>query len=588
MTDAEKAYAAAVDEIGRVLEAGEAQLKLGQREFHALDRLPPEIALLKDLISLDLDNTQVSDLTPLAKLTALQSLRLNSTQVSDLTPLAKLTALEILCLHNTQGSDLTPLAKLTALETLWLDDTQVSDLTLLAKLTALQSLTLSNTQFSDFTPLAKLTALQTLWLSNTQVSDLTILAKLTALQTLLLFNTNVSDLTPLAKLTALRILSLDSTHVSDLRPVLNLQQLVEGCGGLSFTLTPFAGANDETRRLAAIENDQQRVRETMAYLKTLPPWPEPLPWEDSDPEDIFPPLTLKAILSAQTPVGWRFLATAGAMVIHVDETPLSMLQTQLCQMAQQRTADLCGRLRGANSGLRGQVSVEADRFTSILADDSRPLSIRSVELWGTLVAMGGHLDANDAGRAQGRDPLDLLSIEQRSALQTLLQIAGNLVRSFPDVKALDDSAGGFMRREVTPELVAALIEAALRAAFVEGNSAALMQHVAGVARNSGAQGEKAASVSTFGIGNLIKAAALVIKSGGKVAGAAVLGTATGGGMVTGRAVAEHYDLGQAAISFIEEIRNPVTPLLDNLPPDEGAELRALLADVRAILDERGK
>jgi hypothetical protein len=188
MTDAEKAYAAAVKEIGRWPSA----LDFNQSRFGALDRLPPEIDMLKYLTSLNLIYTQVSDITPLAKLTALETLRLDNTQVSDLTPLAKLTALRIL--------------------------------------------TLRNTEVSDLTPLAKLTALQNLWLLNTQVSDL--------------------------------------------RPIRDLQQLGERThGGLFFTNTPFAEANDVTRRLAAITNDKQRTRETMAYLKTLPPWPQPLPWE---------------------------------------------------------------------------------------------------------------------------------------------------------------------------------------------------------------------------------------------------------------------------------------------------------------------
>ena len=45
-----------------------------------------------------LSYTQVSDLTPLAKLTSLRRLYLTDTQFSDLTPLAELTSLNSLCL----------------------------------------------------------------------------------------------------------------------------------------------------------------------------------------------------------------------------------------------------------------------------------------------------------------------------------------------------------------------------------------------------------------------------------------------------------------------------------------------------------
>ena len=45
---------------------------------------------------LNLRGTQVSDLAPLARLSALQSLDIDGTQVSDLAPLAGLSALRML------------------------------------------------------------------------------------------------------------------------------------------------------------------------------------------------------------------------------------------------------------------------------------------------------------------------------------------------------------------------------------------------------------------------------------------------------------------------------------------------------------
>ena len=52
--------------------------------------------------SLDLYDTQVVDLSPLAGLTNLEVLDLCDTQVVDLSPLAGLTNLEVLNLRNTQ------------------------------------------------------------------------------------------------------------------------------------------------------------------------------------------------------------------------------------------------------------------------------------------------------------------------------------------------------------------------------------------------------------------------------------------------------------------------------------------------------
>src|SRR5664280_2448760 len=201
------------------------------------------LAGLSALQSLNVSNTQVSDLAPLAGLSALQSLLLygdspvidltplaglsnlhtlyiGGSQVADLAPLAGLSALRELNVAATKVTDLTPLAGLSALQTLNLYGTQVADLALLAGLSALQTLNVSNTQVSDLAPLAGLSALQTLNVSNTQVSDLAPLAGLSALQTLYVSDTQVSDLAPLAGLSALQTLYVSDTQATDLSPLI--------------------------------------------------------------------------------------------------------------------------------------------------------------------------------------------------------------------------------------------------------------------------------------------------------------------------------------------------------------------------------
>ena len=185
---ADEAYAAALEEIEQVKRAGERELWLDKPQFHALSRIPPEVAGIARLTRLDLTLTQVSDLTPLAGLTGLTGLFLNRTQISDLTPLTGLTGLTRLDLDQTQVSDLTPLAGLTGLTVLWLTQTQVSDLR------------------------------------------------------------------------PIRALPFDG---GDSRPA------------LWFSSTPATRTDAELARLAEIKDATQRTRETLAYLKTLPPWPKP-------------------------------------------------------------------------------------------------------------------------------------------------------------------------------------------------------------------------------------------------------------------------------------------------------------------------
>ena len=108
----------------------------------------------------NLGNTQVSDLSPLAELKNLEVLGFQYTQVSDLSPLTEFNSLKNLSLYNTQVSDLSPLAELRNLELLGFANTQVKDLSPLANLKNLEVLGLVNTQVRDLSPLANLKSLQ--------------------------------------------------------------------------------------------------------------------------------------------------------------------------------------------------------------------------------------------------------------------------------------------------------------------------------------------------------------------------------------------------------------------------------------------
>jgi internalin A len=73
-------------------------------------------------------NERLTDLAPLAGLSALQKLNVSNTQVTDLAPLAGLSALQKLFVQGTQVADLAPLAGLSALQTLDVSNTRVTDL----------------------------------------------------------------------------------------------------------------------------------------------------------------------------------------------------------------------------------------------------------------------------------------------------------------------------------------------------------------------------------------------------------------------------------------------------------------------------
>ena len=282
------------------------------------------------------------------------------------------------------------------------------------------------------------------------------------------------------------------------------------------------------------------------------------------------------LLEAQDSAGWRVSPEHGAISLFIHDDPLQARHKLLARLAAERIAHLLKKnaARNAAGGLRQEVAEEAARFAEILNDTSRSLAHRSLDLWGSLLAMGGHLEAHDTGKREGRDALDLLTVEGRSSLQTFLGIAGNLVRSFPEARALGDGADDFNRRAITTDMVRALLEEAMYAGFVDGKSGALIQHVAGVSRKSGTQADNAFATTATGGRNLAIAA---------IALAPLLfmtdGVASGILNDVGTDISNHQELGEKANDFIDSARAQIEAMLDNSPQDEAARLRSALEDL---------
>lgn len=267
MSAADEAYQAAEAVIAEAKRTGAEELSFDSDEFQALDHVPPVVGALESLRSLDLSNTQVSDLSPLAGMTALGTLLLDNTQVSDLSPLAGMTGLESLRFSRTKVSDLSPIAGLTRLRSLWLSSTQVSDLSWIGGLTGLRTLTCDHTHIRDLSPLAGLIRLDWLSLDGTQVDNLSPLARLTDLETLMLMGTQVNDLLPLTGLKSLSTLWLENTQVRDLRPLRGMRKLAEDpvIIGLTFKGIP-ATADPRIAEIAEIADDKERATALLALL----------------------------------------------------------------------------------------------------------------------------------------------------------------------------------------------------------------------------------------------------------------------------------------------------------------------------------
>ncbi|MCC5966457.1 MAG: leucine-rich repeat domain-containing protein [Natronohydrobacter sp.] len=266
MSDADTAYELAREKIAEAARTGAEELDFSGEAFQALDRLPPTISELAGLQSLSLRGTRIFNITPLSGLKGLEYLDLNDTQITDLTPLAELKRLVGLYLANTNSTDVTPLSGLVALE----------------------GLRLANTAITDVAPLSNLTRLRFLWLYRAQISDLAPLSNLKELQLLELANTPTTDLAPLSNLKELRALSLKNTQIVDMRPITGLYKLgSDDLYGenlkvfilvdeyLDFRSTPATKRDATLAKLAQIKDSIDRTRQTLDYLRSLPPWPAP-------------------------------------------------------------------------------------------------------------------------------------------------------------------------------------------------------------------------------------------------------------------------------------------------------------------------
>lgn len=183
------------------------------------------------LRSLNLKNSQLTDLSPLMRLEQLVHLDLESWPLlRDISPLGQLGSLTLIFLINMpQLDDLGSLIHLTQLRSLLLDRCKkVNDLALLANLPNLTELALWSMQIRDYTPIANLGKLTQLEIAfGSQLPDLTFLTNFPNLIELCFMYTSLDDLAPLTNIVNLKKLDIRSTQIKDLNPLVTLSALEE-------------------------------------------------------------------------------------------------------------------------------------------------------------------------------------------------------------------------------------------------------------------------------------------------------------------------------------------------------------------------
>ncbi|CTQ51036.1 hypothetical protein JDO7802_03070 [Jannaschia donghaensis] len=107
----------------------------------------------------------------------------------------------------------------------------------------------------------------------------------------------VVDLSPISKLKGLQYINLDGVHASDFRPLLDLPEITPDypiSSGRSLSFKRAAACADAKIEAASqVSSEEARIQALVAHLRTLPPWPEPLPQDipprPADPDAISPP-----------------------------------------------------------------------------------------------------------------------------------------------------------------------------------------------------------------------------------------------------------------------------------------------------------
>jgi Leucine-rich repeat (LRR) protein len=134
-------------------------------EWHAHAKSVAQIEFLLETVDVPKDGARASDSSAgVALRQYLHTLNLNHTQVSDVTAFSSCQSLHTLNLCATQVSDVSALASCQSLHTLYLNDTQVGDVSALVSCKSLHTVDLAGTRVSDVSHLHR-ASLCTRWTS---------------------------------------------------------------------------------------------------------------------------------------------------------------------------------------------------------------------------------------------------------------------------------------------------------------------------------------------------------------------------------------------------------------------------------------
>jgi hypothetical protein len=180
---------------------------------------------LRDLKFLDISQTTIADLSPIANITLLESLNLSNTPTAAIKFIKYSDRLRFLDISATPIEDISELINLSNLQVLKAANTSIQSFAVLNQFKQLIELDLTESGFNSIENIKDLGVLESLTLSKNYILNYSLLSNLRSLARLDLSETNFEDLSSLSTLTKLVQLDITSCKVSDLSPVSSLPTL---------------------------------------------------------------------------------------------------------------------------------------------------------------------------------------------------------------------------------------------------------------------------------------------------------------------------------------------------------------------------
>ncbi|MGZ0086895.1 leucine-rich repeat domain-containing protein [Caldibacillus thermoamylovorans] len=223
------------NDLGRIKE-----LSILQEDVHSLEGLQ----YAKNLTSLRISFTSISDLSPLRNLTKLVSLDLRNNKIKEIEALSQLVNLEELDLSYNRIEQIDPLATLTKLKKLTLSGNKISNIEAFANLKNLQILSLNQNQIRHVDALNQLFMLKELDLGSNQIQEISF-ERLEMMECLYLNDNPLHSIASLSNMKNLEVLYFNGTEVDDISVLSKLKKLKL----VSFTMSSDPSENQIVNEL---------------------------------------------------------------------------------------------------------------------------------------------------------------------------------------------------------------------------------------------------------------------------------------------------------------------------------------------------